>query len=220
MRAPRCCASIANRAVKMNVVPAPGTLSKVRSPAMSRASRRLIASPRPVPPYRRDVELSACMNASNSLPWRSSGMPMPVSRTVTRRFTWSWFPFAAGSGSTLSTTSPCVRELEGVSDKIREHLAETKRVANKPVGDRRDCVRHELDVLLDDRRPEGLGDFLEHVPHAERRFFELQLAGLDLREVQDVVEDAEQVARGRMGDADVLMRLRAGGRLREPARSC
>ena len=66
----------------------------------------------------------------------------------------------------------------------------------------------ELDVLLDDRRPERLGDFLEHVPHAERRLLELQLVGFDLREVQDVVEDAEQVARGRMGDADVLVRLR------------
>ena len=35
-----------------------------------------------------------------------------------------------------------------------------------------------------------------------------QLVGLDLREVEDVVEDAEQVARRGMGDADVLMRLR------------
>ena len=58
-----CCASIAKRAVKMNVVPSPGVLSKVRSPPMSRASRRLIASPSPVPPYWRDVELSACVNA-------------------------------------------------------------------------------------------------------------------------------------------------------------
>ena len=55
--------SAAKRAVKKNVVPAPGSLSKVRSPPMSCASRRLIASPRPVPPYWRDVELSACMNA-------------------------------------------------------------------------------------------------------------------------------------------------------------
>ena len=101
-----------------------------------------------------------------------------------------------------------VRELERVSDEIREHLAETKRVADEPVGDRRDGVRDEFDVLLDDRRPEGLGDFLEHLPDAEWRFFELQFVGFDLREVQDVVEDAKQVACGRMGDADVLMCLR------------
>ena len=58
-----CWASAPKRAVKKNVVPAPATLSKVRSPPISRARRRLIASPRPVPPYWRDVELSACVNA-------------------------------------------------------------------------------------------------------------------------------------------------------------
>ena len=39
------------------------------------------------------------------------------------------------------------------------------------------------------------------------RLFELQPVRFDLREVEDVVEDAEQVARRRMRDADVLMRL-------------
>ena len=40
---------------------------------------RLSANPRPVPPYLRVVEASACMNSSNK-PWSCSGlMPMPVS---------------------------------------------------------------------------------------------------------------------------------------------
>ena len=69
-------------------------------------------------------------------------------------------------------------------------------------------MRDELDMLLDDRGAEGFSDFLEHVPDAEWRLLELQLVGVDLREIQDVVEDAQQIARRRMGDADVLVRLR------------
>ena len=61
----------------------------------------------------------------------------------------AWLSFAADMGSTRSDLA-FVRELECVSDKIREHLAETK---PRPVGDRWDCVRDELDVLLDDRSP-------------------------------------------------------------------
>ena len=113
-----------------------------------------------------------------------------------------------------------MRELERVADEVREHLPEAKGVANEPVGDRRERVRDQLDVLLDHRCPECLGDFLEHLPNAERRLLELQLVCLDLREVEDVVEDAEQVAGGRMGDVDVLMRLRRESRSRAPARSC
>ena len=50
-----------------------------------RARRRLMASPSPVPPYLRVVEVSAWLNASNSLPCCSGAMPMPVSRTLTSR---------------------------------------------------------------------------------------------------------------------------------------
>ena len=48
-----------------NVEPSPGTLSTETAPPMSSASRFEIARPRPVPPYRRVVELSACVKASN-----------------------------------------------------------------------------------------------------------------------------------------------------------
>ena len=45
------------RAVK--VEPLPGSLVTVTSPSIMRASHRVIASPRPVPPKRRAVEASA-----------------------------------------------------------------------------------------------------------------------------------------------------------------
>ena len=61
------CASTPSRAVNEKVVPLPGVLSTVRSPPISRTSRRLITRPRPVPPYFLVVELSACVNDWNSL---------------------------------------------------------------------------------------------------------------------------------------------------------
>ena len=51
------------------------------SPPSSFASRLLIVSPSPVPPNRRVVESSACVNGWNSLPICSGVMPMPVSMT-------------------------------------------------------------------------------------------------------------------------------------------
>jgi hypothetical protein len=72
------------RTVTWNVLPLPGTpaLSTQTVPPMSSASRRLIASPSPVPPYRRLVDASPWLNDWNSRPARSGEIPMPVSRTV------------------------------------------------------------------------------------------------------------------------------------------
>ena len=56
--------SAGSRTVK--VVPWPGSLSTVTSPPIIRQKRRLIARPRPVPPYLRVVDASAWVNASNS----------------------------------------------------------------------------------------------------------------------------------------------------------
>jgi hypothetical protein len=62
--------------------PLPDSLATVTSPPIIRASLRVIASPSPVPPYRRAVEESAWVNSSNSLACCSAVMPMPVSATA------------------------------------------------------------------------------------------------------------------------------------------
>ncbi len=51
----------------MNVEPLPGSLSTVMSPPIIWQNRRVIARPRPVPPYLRVVEASAWVKAWNSL---------------------------------------------------------------------------------------------------------------------------------------------------------
>ena len=68
--------------VTVKVLPLPGALWTTRSPPSSRAKRRLIASPRPVPPKRRVTELSACTNGSKIASSVSAGMPIPLSVTV------------------------------------------------------------------------------------------------------------------------------------------
>jgi len=68
-----------SRAVSQNVLPAPKRLCAPASPPINCASRRLIASPSPVPPYLRVVELSACSKAVNSRGMFSAVMPMPLS---------------------------------------------------------------------------------------------------------------------------------------------
>ena len=46
--------------------------------------RLVIASPSPVPPKRRVIEVSACSKARNRALFLSAAMPMPVSSTSTR----------------------------------------------------------------------------------------------------------------------------------------
>ena len=70
------------RAVKWKQLPRPGSLSTHRHPPIIFTSRSEMVSPRPVPPYRRVVEPSACEKASKIFFCFSAGMPMPVSRTV------------------------------------------------------------------------------------------------------------------------------------------
>jgi hypothetical protein len=63
----------------VKVLPAPGVLRSAISPPSRLASSRLIARPRPVPPYLRLVLASACWKASKMIRCFSAGMPMPVS---------------------------------------------------------------------------------------------------------------------------------------------
>ena len=65
----------------VNVLPWPSSLATVRSPPIIRQNLRLMARPRPVPPYLRVVEASAWPKASNNRPICSGVIPMPVSET-------------------------------------------------------------------------------------------------------------------------------------------
>ncbi len=53
-------------------------------------------------------------------------------------------------------------------------------------------VEQQLDALLVRALREQIDDFLDHLADVEVLGFEAQLAGLDLREVENVVDDGEQ----------------------------
>ena len=97
----------------------------------SSASRRLMASPRPVPPYRREIDASAWLNDWKSRSIRSAGMPMPVSRTSIASAQRSGpDPFVSGRPETLSSTSPLLGELDRVRQQVEHDLPEAAQVAD------------------------------------------------------------------------------------------
>ena len=88
-----------------------------------------------------------------------------------------------------------LRELDGVADQVREDLTEAAGVAaqrSRHPGIHRAQQLHSLAL-----RPLGqqLHDLLERQPRVEVDDLELEATGLDLREVEDVVEDRQQRVR-------------------------
>ena len=83
-------------------------------------------------------------------------------------------------------------ELHGVGEQVDHHLAQAGDVARDAVGDRRIDQERQLQRLAGG----GFGDEVERrldaSPQIERRDFQLEATGVDLREVEDVVDDPEQ----------------------------
>src|SRR5262249_38457540 len=77
------CASTRTGTVNRNVEPDPTVDSTQIRPPCSAMIRRAIERPRPVPPFLRVLELSACWNSSKMRCWSVGAMPGPVSETET-----------------------------------------------------------------------------------------------------------------------------------------
>ena len=95
-------------------------------------------------------------------------------------------------------------ELHGVVDEVRQDLAEAQGVAPQALRHRGRGVGQELEALLV-RLLSGHGrDRRDHFVELERRRLEVELPRLDLREIQDVVDDPEQRCPGVVDLADVV----------------
>ena len=116
----------------VKALPSPGALLTSRVPPMRLTILAAIDSPRPVPPKRREVEPSACVNASKMSACLSAGMPIPVSRTEARTRT-----VPGGSPGTrrrlfdVHAHAAFGGELDGVAHQIHQHLAEAARIAHQ-----------------------------------------------------------------------------------------
>ena len=201
----------------MKVEPRPGSLVTVMSPPIIWQKRRLIASPRPVPPYLRVVEASAWTKSWNSLPICSGVMPMPVS--VTAIVTHS----RPASVARLARDGhrAALGELVGVAREIEQRLPDPRLVGAHGAEVGR-AIDHHLVAVLRRHRADGLHHVVDQRRDRERLEVEVHLAGLDLGQVENVVDQREQVPGGAqhaLERLDLVFPLQVDARPRAASRS-
>ena len=181
-------------------------------------SRAEIARPRPVPPYWRVVELSAWVNASKITACFSAGMPMPVSLHRECSTTSS---SACRRLRSHARRPPrrCSVNLIGVADQVDEDLAQPAGVADQRVGHVAATSTGQLQALL--LRPQRRAFAVSRgVAQVEVDRVEVELARLDLGEVEDVVDHRQERVGRRVHHLEIFALLGRQRRCRAPAPSC
>ena len=89
-----------------------------------------------------------------------------------------------------------MRELDGVADEIRQHLTQARHVADDVARRARHDPQCQLEPPCPRRCTDQIGHVLQGDLEIERCFLEAQLTGLDLRIIEDVVDDEQQAVRG------------------------
>ena len=108
------------------------------------------------------------------------------------------------AGDTVSLTPPCGGELEGVRQQVLEHLLQALGIRNDAaleVGSDLDLER-QLPVL--GLVPERTRHHVEQVGEEDLLRIDRHRAGLDLRQVEDVADQVEQVGAGAVDGAREL----------------
>ena len=168
------------------VAPAPGMLSIAIVPPMRSTIRLEMAGPRPVPPNFRVEPPSACSNSAKIRACSSAEMPMPVSRT--------------GNGNRIrlrgrlddDRDAAALGELDGVAGEVEQHLAQPRRVADDARRQALVDVAADLQALRLRARPEQLDRLLDEGREDERPRREIEPAGLDLGEIEDLLDQRQQ----------------------------
>src|SRR5262249_35544219 len=83
-------------------------------------------------------------------------------------------------------------ELDGVVDQVHADLTHAQRIAHEYRGRALGRPDDELDALVGGTRGEQTGAFLEQRAQVEGQFLERDLAGVDLGQVEQVVDDLQQ----------------------------
>lgn len=106
-------------------------------------------------------------------------------------------------------------KLDGVVDQICYDLFDSQRVTHDVVWHVVVDQRYQIQVLGMGRRRQHDHDFLHDIPQLEGYPVQDQLAGLDLREIEDVVDDGEQDLRRFPDGAQVVPLLPWQGAFQE-----
>src|SRR5215813_3669060 len=197
---PLACESALLRRRTVKTEPLPGSLVTVTSPPIIRASLRVMAKPRPVPPYCRAVEESAWVNSSNSLACCSGVIPMPVSATAISIQLPVDHPFDA------QLNLPLLGKLAGIAQQIEQDLPQPHGIDYQAA----EIVRafdHEAILILLCQLPRGADDVLKQRRQIHRFRAKLELAGLDLGQVKHLVDEAEKMRTRTVDPAQRLRRL-------------
>ena len=169
---------------RTNVEPSPARLETETVPPIISQNRLLIASPRPVPPYLRVVETSACVNGWNSLAHCSGVMPIPVSVIVKTNHSC---PGPARFPAHRQPDLAILGELARVGQQVEQDLPQLRQVRAHRSGVRRHVELQPVRPLLH-QRIDGRGDLRDHRADVDGFEVELHLPGLDLRQVQHAVD--------------------------------
>jgi len=110
---------------------------------------------------------------------------------------------------------PLLGELDRVADQVQEDLANASRIADGPRRSRWIYPQHDLQSLAFSFVREQFRHVLDHRVEIERDHFQLQLVRLDLREIQDVVNQRDQELAGAAYDLGKLLLLRAQRRVHQ-----
>ena len=87
-----------------------------------------MVSPKPVPPYLRVVDSSACTNGEKSAPARSFGIPIPVSLMAKSKRT---VRLVLVDRFHQNRHLPAIGELDGIRHQVAQHLAEPPGIASQ-----------------------------------------------------------------------------------------
>ncbi len=173
---------------EVKVLPTPGSLSSQMRPPMSSTSRRQIVSPRPVPPCLRVVDMSACVNGWNSFAdcsARHADAGVAHGELELHLFAGAFEQFDARAGFRR-----CSVNLTALLTRLVRIWPSRSGSPSRCSGIARRDVGQELEPLVvrllrGDRR-----DRADDVVEPEVGGFDVELAGLDLGEIEDVVDDA------------------------------
>ena len=175
------------------------------SPPSPRAKRRLMVRPRPVPPKRRVVELSACAKGSKTassavgrdadagvdhVDRQALAAPRPradPATTVTPPLSVNLMALPTRLVTICRTRDGSVRTVSGTASGALEPQPDAFLLR---------AHRQDLDHLADDR-VRGAADLLE-----------LQPPGLDLGQIENVVDQLQQVLAARVDRVQMLAHLR------------
>ncbi len=192
--------------MKEKVLPTPGSLSSQIWPPINSTSRRLMVRPSPVPPCLRVVDMSACEKGWNNFAACSRVMPMPVSRTENLSCTFS--PVLSKPGRCRSRISPRSVNLTALLTKLVRIWPRRSGSPSSVSGMAGRHMGQELQALLVRLLRGERGDRTDDLVEPEIGGLEVELAGLDLREIEDVVDDGEQRGAGVVDLADVVALFR------------